>query len=76
MYKQEKFFFCYSSHMSYFLVQVKGLTYVTQARRMSDNREFFLFERNDQLSRAIEEYMQDIRFKISFEELERMRKKN
>ncbi|MFE4073407.1 hypothetical protein [Peribacillus sp. YIM B13477] len=54
--KKERFYFCYSEKQAYFLIEVKGITFITEALRTSDSKKFYLFERTEQLEAALKEY--------------------
>ncbi|TMN23159.1 hypothetical protein [Lentibacillus cibarius] len=54
--KNEKYFFCYSGKLAYFLIEVKGLKYITKAKRYQDDIVFTLFEKDEQLKKALDEY--------------------
>jgi hypothetical protein len=69
---QRNYFFCYSPHMAFFLVEVKKLWYITEAQRVTDGKRFFLFERNERLKAALTEYHENIKGKVTFEDLEKM----
>ncbi|MDM5229343.1 hypothetical protein QUF73_24845 [Cytobacillus sp. NJ13] len=71
--KNDRFFFSYSEKLSFFLIEVKGLKYITHARRMDNDKEFFLFEVTNKLESALEEY-QAIKNKNNFVRWEDLRK--
>ncbi|WP_195536194.1 hypothetical protein [Bacillus paralicheniformis] len=54
--KSEKYFFCYSEKLSYFLIEIKGLKFITEAIREKDGKKFVLFERSRRVVEALDEY--------------------
>ncbi|SMQ72396.1 hypothetical protein SAMN05444673_2189 [Bacillus sp. OV166] len=55
--KQEKFFFCYSEKIASFLIEEKGLSFITEAFSLHGHK-FVLFETSEQLDKALKEYQQ------------------
>lgn len=70
--KKARFFFCYSEHMAFYLIKVKRVFYITEAKSVMNDKRFFLFERTDELKAALDDYHTHIKNKISIEELQEM----
>lgn len=75
--KRKRYAFVYSKRLAYYLIEVKGLKYITQAKRMSDNAPFFLFERSDRVEQAFKEYhkLKDNNGNVRWEQLEELKKR-
>ena len=52
----EKYFFCYSTNLQAFLRYEKGIKFICTAFHDKTNRRFWLFERDEVLLDALEEY--------------------
>ena len=52
---RERYFFCYSRRMSYYLFS-KGFNYITEAKHHKNNTTFWLFEKTEKLQREIDNY--------------------
>jgi len=55
--KKSNYFFCYNQKVSQFL-KSKGVYFITIAKDMNTNKIFSLYEINDQLQNALDEYKQ------------------
>ncbi|AQQ64328.1 MULTISPECIES: hypothetical protein [Bacillus] len=51
-----KYFFCYSTNLQEFLRYEKYIRYICTARHMTSNKQFWLFERTEELNIALAEY--------------------
>ena len=52
---KKDYFFCYNKRVSDYLTS-KGIQYITIANEMRSNRIFSLYEVNEQLQTALQEY--------------------
>lgn len=50
------YFFCYSPTLSKFLHSKKGFSFICMAKNVKDDRTFWLFERGEELNKALTEY--------------------
>lgn len=53
---KKDFFYCYDKNLYQFIKQ-KGVPYITKARRLDNLCIFTMYEHNDELTKAINEYM-------------------
>ena len=53
---KDKYFFCYNRNLSNFLRKEKEIRYITHAIHPKTKQDFYLFEYNDRLNRAIAEF--------------------
>jgi len=53
--KNTNYFYCYTSDLKDFL-KSKGLNYITTAKALSNDKQFWLFKRSDKLMRYFYEY--------------------
>ena len=51
-----KYFFCYSTNLQEFLRYEKDIKYICTARHRKSNKQFWLFERTEELKIALVEY--------------------
>ncbi|AYY28120.1 hypothetical protein ACS2QC_23915 [Bacillus cereus group sp. Bce033] len=59
MVNMEKYFFCYSTNLLEFLRYEKGFKYICSAKHITTNKQFWLFERKEELKIALAEYRVD-----------------
>lgn len=53
---EKKYFFCYSTNLYEFLRYEKGFKYICTAYHHKTKCQFWLFERSDELNKALDEY--------------------
>ncbi|MEK5500435.1 hypothetical protein [Bacillus sp. FSL M8-0168] len=53
---QEKYYFCYSTNLSVFLREVKGIEAICNAFHHKTKKRFWLFEKTDEVKGALAEY--------------------
>ncbi|MCZ7520552.1 hypothetical protein C2L96_08350 [Bacillus cereus] len=51
-----KYFFCYSTNLQEFFKYEKDIKYICTARHMTSNKQFWLYERTEELKMALAEY--------------------
>lgn len=56
---QEKYYFCYSTNLSEFLRDVKGIEAICNAFHHKTNKRFWLFEKTTELKEALAEYTEN-----------------
>ncbi|WP_369903110.1 hypothetical protein [Bacillus manliponensis] len=56
MFQEKEYFFCYSTNLHKFLRYEKGIKYICTARHMTSNKQFWLYERTEELKIALVEY--------------------
>lgn len=49
-------FFCYSTNLFHFLKGEKNFTYILTARHIETNKQFWIFDKNEPLLKALDEY--------------------
>jgi len=54
--EMDKYFFCYSTNLQQFLRYEKGLKFICTAFHDKTNKRFWLFERDEKLQEALQEY--------------------
>ncbi|NUJ17346.1 hypothetical protein FKN04_12225 [Bacillus glycinifermentans] len=53
---QEKYYFCYSTNLSVFLREDKGIEAICNAFHHKTKKRFWLFEKTDEVKEALAEY--------------------
>lgn len=52
-------FFCYSINLYDFLKNQKGFTYLLTANHIHTSKQFWVFNKNDELLKALDEYREN-----------------
>ncbi|WEG18534.1 hypothetical protein PQ478_08630 [Alkalihalophilus pseudofirmus] len=60
--QKNKFYFCYSPVQHKYLHNKKGLAYICSALHETTHNKFWLYENNDTLSKALEDYREHMSF--------------